>query len=244
MSASAGSTRQPGESSPIRSVPCRIRRSPGGSRAGMILPWIRRRGSGSARQAAAFPAQCCAPCSRARALRVHRYDSEVPRMDRQNLFSDAWDGENEEVGTRQRIFWRPRRARMGATLYELAPNARPVSRSVLTPPPRSRVGERRRRERRRSPGRRRARGRRTPRLSLMQPPTLARSAHIRAALRDAVADSRRRRPKVEARTAAGGARAADGRRRARRSSRLARPGGSRRSREAPDQSTSRVREWR
>ena len=44
-------------------------------------------------------------------------------MNRQNLFSDAWDGENEEVGTRQRVFWRPDDARMGATLYELAPDA-------------------------------------------------------------------------------------------------------------------------
>src|SRR5215212_5332282 len=44
-------------------------------------------------------------------------------MNRQNLFSDAWDGENEEVGTRHRIFWRPDDARMGATLYELGPDA-------------------------------------------------------------------------------------------------------------------------
>ena len=44
-------------------------------------------------------------------------------MTRQNLFSDAWDGENEETGTRHRIFWRPDGARMGATLYELAPGA-------------------------------------------------------------------------------------------------------------------------
>ena len=44
-------------------------------------------------------------------------------MNRQNLFSDAWEGENEEVGTRHRIFWRPDDARMGATLYELAPDA-------------------------------------------------------------------------------------------------------------------------
>ena len=44
-------------------------------------------------------------------------------MTRQNLFSDAWDGDNEEEGTRHRIFWRPDDARMGATLYELAPNA-------------------------------------------------------------------------------------------------------------------------
>ena len=44
-------------------------------------------------------------------------------MNRQNLFSDAWDGENEEARTRHRIFWRPDDARMGATLYELAPEA-------------------------------------------------------------------------------------------------------------------------
>jgi Cupin domain len=44
-------------------------------------------------------------------------------MIRQNLFSDAWDGDNEEGGTRHRIFWRPDDARMGATLYELAPGA-------------------------------------------------------------------------------------------------------------------------
>ena len=44
-------------------------------------------------------------------------------MNRQNLFSDEWDGENEEGGTRHRIFWRPDDARMGATLYELVPDA-------------------------------------------------------------------------------------------------------------------------
>jgi hypothetical protein len=42
-------------------------------------------------------------------------------MTRQNLFSDVWDGDNEEAGTRRRVFWRPDNARMGATLYELAP---------------------------------------------------------------------------------------------------------------------------
>jgi uncharacterized cupin superfamily protein len=42
-------------------------------------------------------------------------------MTRQNLFSDLWDGEDEELGRRHRIFWRPDDARMGATLYELAP---------------------------------------------------------------------------------------------------------------------------
>ena len=44
-------------------------------------------------------------------------------MIRQNLFSDEWDGANEEDGTRHRVFWRPDYARMGATLYELAPGA-------------------------------------------------------------------------------------------------------------------------
>src|SRR5436190_2147012 len=44
-------------------------------------------------------------------------------MNRQNLFSDTWDGENEEDRTRHRVFWRPDDARMGATLYELAPDA-------------------------------------------------------------------------------------------------------------------------
>jgi len=44
-------------------------------------------------------------------------------MTRQNLFSDRWDGDDEETGRRQRVFWRPDGARMGATLYELAPGA-------------------------------------------------------------------------------------------------------------------------
>jgi len=44
-------------------------------------------------------------------------------MTRQNLFSDLWDGENEKERTRRRVFWRPDDARMGATLYELAPGA-------------------------------------------------------------------------------------------------------------------------
>ena len=42
-------------------------------------------------------------------------------MTRQNLFSNEWD--DEEAGTRRRIFWRPDGARMGATLHELAPGA-------------------------------------------------------------------------------------------------------------------------
>jgi uncharacterized cupin superfamily protein len=71
----------------------------------------------------AFPAHCFAePAVRASGAARHRYDSEVSRMNRQNLFSGAWDGETEEVGTRHRIFWRPDDARLGATLYELAPN--------------------------------------------------------------------------------------------------------------------------
>ena len=44
-------------------------------------------------------------------------------MTRQNLFSDTWDGDKEETRTRHRVFWRPDDARMGATLYELAPGA-------------------------------------------------------------------------------------------------------------------------
>jgi uncharacterized cupin superfamily protein len=44
-------------------------------------------------------------------------------MTRQNLFSDVWNGDDEETGTRHRIFWRPDGARMGATLYELPPGA-------------------------------------------------------------------------------------------------------------------------
>jgi len=44
-------------------------------------------------------------------------------MRRQNLFSGQWDGENEHSKTRARVFSRPDDARMGATLYELAPGA-------------------------------------------------------------------------------------------------------------------------
>ena len=43
-------------------------------------------------------------------------------MTRQNLFSGPWDGEMDEHGTRQRVFWRPDDARMGATLYRLGPS--------------------------------------------------------------------------------------------------------------------------
>ncbi len=42
-------------------------------------------------------------------------------MTRQNLYSGEWDGDTDEPGTRYRVFWRPEEARMGATLYELAP---------------------------------------------------------------------------------------------------------------------------
>jgi uncharacterized cupin superfamily protein len=42
-------------------------------------------------------------------------------MTRQNLFSDLWDGDNEQSGPRHRMFWRPVDAQMGATLYEHAP---------------------------------------------------------------------------------------------------------------------------
>jgi uncharacterized cupin superfamily protein len=44
-------------------------------------------------------------------------------MNRQNLFSDAWEEEAGEAGARRRVFWRPDGAGMGATLYELPPGA-------------------------------------------------------------------------------------------------------------------------
>jgi len=44
-------------------------------------------------------------------------------MTRQNLFSDLWDGDPDEDGTRGRVFWRPDDALLGATLYEFAPGA-------------------------------------------------------------------------------------------------------------------------
>jgi uncharacterized cupin superfamily protein len=43
-------------------------------------------------------------------------------MTRQNLYSDVWDEDGN--GSRRRVFWRPENARMGATLYELAPGDR------------------------------------------------------------------------------------------------------------------------
>jgi len=48
-------------------------------------------------------------------------------MTRQNLFTGPWDGEDLDPGMRRRVFWRPDDARMGATLYELAPGT-PLSR--------------------------------------------------------------------------------------------------------------------
>lgn len=45
-------------------------------------------------------------------------------MTRQNLYSDLWDKEGTGSGSRRRVFWRPENARMGATLYELAPGDR------------------------------------------------------------------------------------------------------------------------
>lgn len=45
-------------------------------------------------------------------------------MTRQNLYSDLWDGENDEFRTKHRVFWRPDYARMGATLYELLPGGK------------------------------------------------------------------------------------------------------------------------
>src|SRR6059058_5704533 len=60
-------------------------------------------------------AWCCAS---------NRWTLRRSRMNRQNLFADSpWDGEDDESGTRHRIFWRPDDARMGATLWELVPGA-------------------------------------------------------------------------------------------------------------------------
>jgi uncharacterized cupin superfamily protein len=44
-------------------------------------------------------------------------------MTRQNLFSNVWDEDDDGDGRRHQVFWRPDDARMGATLYELAPGA-------------------------------------------------------------------------------------------------------------------------
>ena len=43
-------------------------------------------------------------------------------MTRQNLDSGLWDEDGTD--SRRRVFWRPENARMGASLYELAPGAR------------------------------------------------------------------------------------------------------------------------
>src|SRR5215218_8246423 len=91
----------------------------------MILPWIRRRGSGwRGEQPCVSGAVCGGPAPRG-ARNAARPPLRLggTTMKRQNLFSDEWDGEDEEAGTRHRIFWRPDDARMGATLYELAPDA-------------------------------------------------------------------------------------------------------------------------
>src|SRR5690349_24866913 len=42
-------------------------------------------------------------------------------MTRENLFSGRWDGGYDDDQVRRQVFWRPDGARMGATLYELAP---------------------------------------------------------------------------------------------------------------------------
>lgn len=44
-------------------------------------------------------------------------------MTRQNLFSDVWEQEGDLTWRKRRVFWRPDDARMGATLYQLAPGA-------------------------------------------------------------------------------------------------------------------------
>jgi uncharacterized cupin superfamily protein len=53
---------------------------------------------------------------------MHRYFERID-MTRQNLFSGPWDDDPTDTATRRRVFWRPDDARMGATLYELAPGA-------------------------------------------------------------------------------------------------------------------------
>lgn len=89
-----------------------------------IPPWIRRRASGPTRRPPrVIGAEAKAAVEATSGAACHRYDLEVHGMTRQNLFSDAWDGDDEEARTRHRVFWRPDDARMGATLYELAPNA-------------------------------------------------------------------------------------------------------------------------
>jgi uncharacterized cupin superfamily protein len=43
-------------------------------------------------------------------------------MTRQNLYSGLWDGDRDDAGLRRQVFWRPDDARLGATLYEIAPH--------------------------------------------------------------------------------------------------------------------------
>ena len=54
-------------------------------------------------------------------------------MTRQNLYSGPWDGDDEH-GTRRRVFWRPDDARMGATLYELAPGTPETASTCISEP--------------------------------------------------------------------------------------------------------------
>lgn len=54
-------------------------------------------------------------------------------MNRQNLFGDAWDVEDETNGLLRRLFWRPDNAGMGATLYELRPGAEGMRRHMHYP---------------------------------------------------------------------------------------------------------------
>jgi uncharacterized cupin superfamily protein len=90
----------------------------------MILSWIRRLDGGLARRAAARFRRSV-PGARTEGSGAARPPLRLggTTVNRQNLVSDTWDGENEEEGTRHRIFWRPDDARMGATLYELVPEA-------------------------------------------------------------------------------------------------------------------------
>lgn len=46
-------------------------------------------------------------------------------MTRQNLFSNVWDGEDDQARARSQVFWRPEETPhgLGATLYELGPGA-------------------------------------------------------------------------------------------------------------------------
>src|SRR5579862_2175502 len=86
--------------------------------------WIRRPGSGT-RGSSRVSSRTSRPMQSALVAARHSYLERIT-MTRQNLFSDLWDGE-DETGMRRRVFWRPDDARMGATLYELAPGT-PLSR--------------------------------------------------------------------------------------------------------------------